>query len=339
MKYVVNAAIAATMLAASSSASFALEKVVMGTNWLAQGGHGGFYQAIADGTYEKYGLDVTVSMGGPQMNNRPMLAAGRLDFLLADTLLLSFDNVRNNIPTTVVAAFYQKGPQGLIAHAGEYKDFADLTKAQTVLMSKDGQFSSWRWMVKEHGFQEEQLRPYGYNLAQFLNDKSVVQQAYVTAEPIYAEAAGAKVDTYLFADYGFSTYGGILEARTDMMEKNPDLVQRFVDASIEGWYNFLYGDRTAAYKLILEANPDMTVEKLDKEMKQFEKFAIIDAGEAKEKGIGAVDLQRVKEFHALAERSGIIDAGTVDVTKVATDKFVNKGTGIDIRDKLQATRQ
>lgn len=334
MKTVLRLALAGAMLAASATVALALDKVVFGTNWLAQGSHGGFYQAIADGTYKKYGLDVEISMGGPQVNNRPMLAAGRLDFLMAGNLLLSFDNVRNNVPTEVVAAFFQKDPQALMAHEGAYKDFADLANAPTVLMSKDGQFSFWKWLVKAKGFKDDQLKPYGYSLAQFLSDPKMVQQAYGTAEPLYAAEAGAKPATYLLADQGWSTYATTLETRTELVEKNPDLVQRFVSASIEGWYNFLYGDRTAAYALIMKDNPEMTAAKLDAEVGKLQELGIVDAGDALTKGIGALDLNRVKAFGDLAVDAGIINKGDVDITKVATDRFVNKGVGLDIKKKL-----
>ena len=164
MKKTLVAALAAVSLGLSAQMAYALDKVTLGTNWLAQ----------------KHGLDVTIEMGGPQVNNRPMLPAGRLDFLLTGNLLLSFNNVANGVPTTVVAAFYQKDPQALMAHEGEYKDFKDLTNAQTILISKDGQFSFWPWLVKDFGFKDEQLRPYGYSLAQFLGDKKTVQQAYAS---------------------------------------------------------------------------------------------------------------------------------------------------------------
>lgn len=320
------------MLAAGPS--LAADKVVFGTNWLAQGGHGGFYQAVVDGTYEKYDLDVEIRMGGPQVNTRPMLAAGRLDFLMGGNLLLAFDNIRNDIPTTVVAALFQKDPQAFMAHKGQYADFAALTKAPSVLVSKDGQFSFWQWMVDSHGFQNEQLRPYGFNLAQFLSDPKMVQQAYGTAEPLYAAKEGAEVDVFLLADQGWSTYGSIIETRSELVETNPDLVQRFIDASIEGWYNYLYGDRTAAYQAIIAANPEMTVEKLNAEMLQFERLGIIDSGDALKKGIGAMDEARIKGFYDLAVESKIIEAGSVDLSKVADMRFVNHGKGLDIKAAL-----
>jgi NitT/TauT family transport system substrate-binding protein len=318
----------------SATTAWANDKVVMGTNWLAQGGHGGFYQALADGTYEAYGLDVEISPGGPQVNNRPMLSAGRLDFLMAGNLLLSFDNVRNGIPTTVVAAFYQKDPQALMTHKGQYADFAALSGAPTVLVSKDGQFSFWEWMVQAQGFKNEQLRPYGYNLAQFLADDKMVQQAYGTAEPIYAREQGADVDVFLLADNGWNTYAATLETRQQLIDENPELVQRFVDATIEGWVNFLYGDHTPAYDAIMAANPEMTVEKLDKEVAQLKALEIIDSGDALEQGIGAMSQERIEAFHDLAVSSGIVEAGSVDLGKVATSQFVNQGHGLDLKAKL-----
>ncbi len=335
MQGILKAVTTAALVLAGTSAAFSADKVVFGTNWLAQGGHGGYYQAVADGTYEKYGLDVEIMMGGPQVNNRPMLPAGRLDFLMGGNLLLSFDNVRNEIPTTVVAAIFQKDPQILMAHEGAYKDFADLKNAPTVLIGKDGQFSFWKWLVSEHGFSDDQLRPYGYNLAQFLTDEKMVQQGYGTSEPLYAAAEGAKPAAYLLADHGWNTYSTTIETRDQLVEENPELVQRFVNASIEGWYNFLYGDRTAAYALIIKDNPEMTKEKLDAEMDQFEKLGIIDVGDATTLGIGAMSAERIQAFYDSAIKSGILEEGSVDVSKVATEQFVNKGHGMDIAKKLK----
>ena len=329
MRTTLLATLAAVTLA--TGAADAQDRVRFGTNWLAQGGHGGFYQAVADGTYARFGLEVEIVMGGPQVNNRPLLPAGRLDFLMAGNLLLSFDNVRNDIPTTVVAAFYQRDPQVLIAHAGQYADWQALTTAPTVLISRDGQFSFWQWLTATQGFRDEQLRPYGFNLAQFLSDPALVQQGYATSEPLRAAAQGFPVDTFVLADYGWSTYSTTIETRTELVENNPDLVQRFIDASIIGWYNFLYGDRTAAYALIMRDNPDQTVEALDREMAQMMALEIIDSGRAVEFGIGAMDMQRVAAFLALSEQAGIIPAGSVPLERVATDRFVNRRVGIELR--------
>ena len=318
----------ATLIA---STAWANDKVIFATNWLAQGGHGGFYQALADGTYEKYGLEVDIQMGGPQMNNRPMLPAGKVDFLMTGNLLLSMDSVRNEIPTIVVASYFEKDPQAIIAHKGQYSGWDDLANAPEILVSKDGQFSFWKWMTAEHGFKDESLRPYGYNLAAFLNDEKMVQQAYGTAEPIYAAAAGANVETYLLADQGWNTYSTTIETRVDMVENNPDLVQRFIDASTVGWYNYLYGDNAAGNAAIISANPDQTLEKLAKEAMQLKSLGIIDSGNQLEVGIGAIDMARVRAFYELAVEAGILEAGSVDVAKVATAQFVNKKVGMDLK--------
>lgn len=327
MKTTLIAAIAATVVATGAMAQ---DKVVFGTNWLAQGGHGGFYQAVADGTYAKYGLDVEIQQGGPQVNNRPMLAAGKLDFLMAGNLLQSFDNVRNGIPTVVVASYYEKDPQVLIAHKGAYKDWADLAAAPQVLISKDGQFSFWQWMTATQGFKDEQLRPYGYNLAEFLNDPKMVQQGYATAEPGLAEAAGFPVDTYVLADYGWNTYSTTIEARTETVAQNPDMVQRFIDASTIGWYNYLYNDHSLGDAALKAANPELTDAGLQSERELLISLGIMGSGLQAEMGIGAIDLARVQAFYDMAVATKILEAGSVDVAKVATDQFVNKKVGMDL---------
>src|SRR6185295_10305067 len=104
-----------------------LDKVSFGTNWVAEAEHGGFFQAVADGTYKKYGLDVTIVSGGPNVNNRILLPVGKLDFFMSANSLQSFDAVEQKIPTVAVAAIFQKEPQVLIAHPDkEIKELADL---------------------------------------------------------------------------------------------------------------------------------------------------------------------------------------------------------------------
>ena len=157
----------------------------------AQAAHGGFYQALADGTYKKYGLDVTIQPGGPQVNNRPLLPAGRIDFLMTGNLLHNFDNAKNGVPTVVVAAMFQKDPQALMAHPGQgYEKFEALKNAPLALIAKDGQFSWWQWLKVTHGFRDEALKPYNYNLGPFLANPKAIQQGYSVAEPIYVENQG-----------------------------------------------------------------------------------------------------------------------------------------------------
>ncbi|HPM66837.1 MAG TPA: ABC transporter substrate-binding protein, partial [Piscinibacter sp.] len=227
----------ATLTALLATPALAQDKVTFATNWKAQAAHGGFYQAVADGTYRKFGLDVTIQPGGPQVNNRPLLPAGRIDFLMTGNLLHNFDNVKNGVPTVVVAAMFQKDPQALIAHPGQgYEKFEAMKTAPVALIAKDGQFSWWQWLKVTHGFKDEALKPYNYNLGPFLANPKAIQQGYSVAEPIYVENQGKfKPVVHLLADHGFSTYSTVIEARTDTVKNKPDLVQRFVDASILGW--------------------------------------------------------------------------------------------------------
>jgi NitT/TauT family transport system substrate-binding protein len=328
-------ALALPLLAAAAPA-LAQDKVVFATNWRAQAGHGGFYQAVADGTYRKHGLEVEILQGGPQVNNRPMLPIGKVDFLMTGNLLLTFDQIKNGVPVTVVGAIFQKDPQAIIAHPGQGFDKWDaVKKAKTVLVSKDGQFSFWQWMKAEHGFRDEQLKPYTFNLGPFLADKQTVQQGYSISEPINVRRqAGFDPVVHLLADQGFNTYATTIETRTQLVREKPDLVRRFMEASIIGWYNYLYGDRKAANALIRKDNPDMSDEYIEASIKLIKDLGIIDSGDALTKGIGAMDEARIRSFHDKMVKAGLYKPGEVDLSKVATTQFVNKGVGLDLRKQL-----
>ena len=312
------------------------DKITFATNWKAQAAHGGFYQALADGTYKKYGLDVTIQPGGPQVNNRPLLPAGRIDFLMTGNLLHSFDNIKNNVPTVVVAALFQKDPQALLAHPGQgYERFENLKNAPLALIAKDGQFSWWQWLRVTHGFKDEALKPYNYNLGPFLANNKAIQQGYSVAEPIYVEAQGQfKPVVHLLADHGFSTYSTLIEARADTVKTKPDLVQRFVDASVIGWVNYLYGNRKAAAAMMLKDNPEMTEAEMEASVALMKGQGIVDSGEAAAKGIGAMNSARIADFYAQMVKAGLYKAGDVDLARVATLQFVNKGVGQDLKAKL-----
>jgi NitT/TauT family transport system substrate-binding protein len=330
--------IAPLVLFALAPFANAQEKVTFATNWKAQAAHGGFYQAVADGTYKQFGLDVTIQPGGPQVNNRPLLPAGRIDFLMTGNLLHSFDNVKNNVPTVVVAAMFQKDPQALMAHPGQgFEKFEALKNAPLALIAKDGQFSWWQWLKAVHGFKDEALKPYNYNLGPFLSNKKAIQQGYSVAEPIYIENQGKfKPVVHLLADHGFSTYSTVIEARTDTVKARPELVQRFVDASIVGWVNYLYGKRAAANAMMIKDNPEMTEAEIEASVALMKQQGIVDSGEARANGIGAMSDARIKDFYEQMIKAGLYKAGEVDLTRVATLQFVNKKVGQDVKAKLGA---
>lgn len=319
-------------------AAVAQQKVTFATNWKAQAAHGGFYQAVADGTYKAAGLDVTIQPGGPQVNNRPLLPAGRIDFLMTGNLLHSFDNVKNGVPTVVVAAMFQKDPQALMAHPGQgYEKFESLKNAPVALVAKDGQFSWWQWLKAVHGFKDEALKPYNYNLGPFLANPKAIQQGYSVAEPIYVENQGKfKPVVHLLADHGFSTYSTLIEARVDTVQKDPALVQKFVDASIVGWVNYLYGNRKAANAMMIKDNPEMSEAEIEASVALMKGQGIVDSGEARTAGIGAMSAARIQDFYAQMVKAGLYKAGEVDLSKVAALQFVNKKVGQDLKAKLGA---
>ena len=329
-------ATAALLTITVHTAALAQDKVTFATNWKAQAAHGGFYQALADGTYKKYGLDVSIQPGGPQVNNRPLLPAGRIDFLMTGNLLHSFDNVKNAVPTVVVAAMFQKDPQALMAHPGQgYESFENLKNAPLALIAKDGQFSWWPWLKVTHGFKDEALKPYTYNLAPFLANPKAIQQGYSVAEPIYIENQGQfKPVVHLLADHGFSTYSTVIEARTETVKNQPGLVQRFVDASAIGWVNYLHGNRAAANAMMIKDNPEMTQAEMEASVALMKAQGIVDSGEAAAKGIGAMNPARIKDFFDQMVKAGLYKPGEVDLARVATFQFVNKGVGQDVKARL-----
>lgn len=310
-----------------------LDKVSFGTNWVAQAEHGGFYQAVADGTYARYGLDVTIVPGGPNVNNRIQLIAGKLDFFMSANTLQSFDAVANNVPVVAVAAIFQKDPQVFLAHPQSKVTKLQDLKPLTLFVSKEGMPTYFQWLKSEYGFSEENVKPYTFNAQPFLADKNSAMQGYVTSEPFAVEKqAKFKPTVILLADYGFNAYSTLIETRTAYAEKKADLVQRFVDASVTGWYTYLYGDNRAGNALIKKANPEMTDDLLAYSVEKMKQYGIVDSGDALKDGIGAMSDARMAEFFGKMVRAGVTRRD-IDYRKAYTLRFVNKAVGLDLRPK------
>jgi NitT/TauT family transport system substrate-binding protein len=320
-------------LALVSASAEALDKVAFGTNWVAEAEHGGFYQAVADGTYRQYGLDVTIVPGGPNVNNRILLPVGKLDFYMSANSLQSFDAVAQNIPTLAVAAMFQKDPQVLMAHPDQGIDKFEDLKQLTLFVSKEGLASYFQWLKADFGFSEAKVKPYTSNPQPFLADRRSAMQGYVTSEPYAIEKqAGFKPKIFLLADQGFDSYSTLIETRRDLVASKPDLVQRFVDASIVGWTRYLYGDNAAANALIKRQNPEMTDELLNYSITKMKEYGIVDSGDAASLGIGAMTAARMNSFFSKMVRAGVVKP-SIDVGKAYTLAFVNRKVGLDLRGK------
>jgi len=324
------AADASAQLPGKNAAS-KLDKVAFGTNWVAEAEHGGFYQALADGTYKQYGLDVTIVPGGPQVNNRILLPVGKIDFFMSANSLQSFDAVEQNVPTVAVAAIFQKDPQVLIAHPGSgVKEFKDL-KGVTLFVSKEGMATYFQWLKSDYGFRESQVKPYTFNPQPFLADPRSAMQGYVTSEPYAIEKqTSTKPKVFLLADYGFNAYSTLIETRRDLVENKPDLVQRFVDASIVGWYRYLYGDNRPGNDLIKKQNPEMTDALLAYSVAKMKEYGIVDSGDALTLGVGAMTDARMANFFDKMARVGVVKP-TLNFRKSYTLQFANKQVGTELR--------
>jgi NitT/TauT family transport system substrate-binding protein len=323
---------ALAMLAAPAPAE-TLDKVTFGTNWVAEAEHGGFFQAVADGTYKSYGLDVTIVPGGPNVNNGILLVAGKLDFYMSANTLKSFDAVTNNVPLVTVAAIFQRDPQVFLVHPNPKVTKLEDLKPLTIFISKEGVAGYFQWMKNEFGFSDAKVKPYIFNAQPFLADKNSAMQGYVTSEPFVVEKqADFKPTLILLADYGFDGYSTLIETRRELVDKKPDLVQRFVDASIIGWYNYLYGDNKPANDLIKKLNPEMTDDVLAYSTAKMKEYGIVDSGDSLRDGIGAMSEARVASFFDKMSRAGVVKRD-IDFRKAYTLQFVNKGVGLDLRPK------
>jgi len=311
--------LATAALAAASAGAQAQEKFVYMTNWYAQAEHGGFYQAVATGIYKKYGLDVTVKMGGPQVNILQIMGAGQADCIMGSSDLQMLRARDNGLPVVTLAAMFQKDPQVLIAHE-DVKTMEDM-KGKTILIAASAQQGYWAWVKSKYGLTDAQTKPYTFNIQPFLADRNAVQQGYLTSEPYAIQKAGAKANTFLLADHGYPSYATTISCLEKTVSERSQAVANFVKASAEGWKSYL-ADPAPANALIKKDNPNMTDDQLAHSVAEMKKMGIVVSGDAARGGIGVMSEARMKANYDFLVGQKFIDPAKVDIAKAYRLDFI-----------------
>ncbi len=271
----------ACVAAAAAAHAQQPDRIVFATDWLAQAEHGGFYQAVAEGTYRKHGLDVTIRMGGPQVNGLQLLAAGQLDVVMADALQV-LSAAEQNVPVTAIAATFQKNPTVIIAHPGVAK--LEELKGRPIAVSAAANTTFWPWLKQRFGFTDDQKRPYAFSVQPFLVDPKLSQQGFATSEPFSIEKGGVKPVVFLLAEQGYPPYSEVLAVRRDALGKRADALTRFVRASAEGWKSYL-ANPAPGNALIKRDNPQMSDELLAYGHRKMKEYAIVDGADTATGGL------------------------------------------------------
>jgi NitT/TauT family transport system substrate-binding protein len=309
---------AATAMSLLVGPANAADKVTFLTSWFAQAEHGGFYQAKATELYKKAGLDVTIKMGGPQVNGMQLLLGGEADIMMGYDFQV-LNGVSKGLPVITVGTSFQKDLQGMMTHA-DVKDLGDL-KGKTILIAAAGRTSWWPWVQHKFGYTDSQLQPYTFNLQPFFASDNIAQQSYPSSEPFQAIQKGVPVNFFLFADYGYPPYGTTMVTTTKFVAEHPDVVRRFVKASLEGWKSYLQGDPTPGNKLIKVDNPNMSDAQIAFGIKRMNELHIVDGGDARTLGIGIITEARWHADYDLMVSSGLLPKDT-DWHKAFTTQFV-----------------
>jgi NitT/TauT family transport system substrate-binding protein len=311
--------VAAGVLSAAvwSATAFGADKVTFLTSWFAQAEHGGFYQAKATGLYEKAGLDVTIKMGGPQVNGMQLLLAGETDFMMGYDLQV-LKMLEQGLPAVTVATSFQFDLQGMMAH--EQVTGLDDLKDKTILVATSGRTTWWPWLKAKFNYSEEQTRPYTFNLQPFFADKNVVQQSYPSSEPFQAKQQGVPVKFFLFARDGYPPYGTTMVTTRGFVDKSPDATARFVKASLEGWKSY-FSNPAPANALIKADNPKMSDEQIAFAIEQLKALKALDGGDAQTMGIGIITEARWQATYDFMVSAGLLKP-EVDWKLGFTDRFV-----------------
>ncbi|MGB7522568.1 MAG: ABC transporter substrate-binding protein [Spirulinaceae cyanobacterium] len=300
-----------------------LDKIEFILGWKAEAEYGGFFQAVATGIYEDYGLDVNIQATAPQTNTTQLLVGGLADFMMGHSVN-ALKSIQQGIPTVTVAAIFQQELQVLLAHPDTGVESLKDLRGKPIYLTPGANTTYWPVLKEKYGFDDSQQRPYNFNVSPFLLDKNAAQQGILTSEPYTIEKEGGFKPVILpLSEAGYNPYAFTIETTQKLVTKNPDLVQRFVTASIQGWYSYLE-DPTPGNELIKQANPEMSDDLLAYGVTKLKEYGISTSGDAVKLGIGAMSDGRWQSLFEELVAVGVLDDKT-NYQDAYTLDFVNQG--------------
>jgi NitT/TauT family transport system substrate-binding protein len=309
-----------------------LDRVAFQTNWRAQAEQGGYYQAVAAGIYRRYGIDCEIRVGGPNLIPSQIMMGGRADACMGEGFQ-ALGYVREHLPFLCVAGICQKTPAILMVHPGVGNDSFAALRGKPILLTRGqgggtARDNMWGYLSAHFGYTDDQLRPYTASLAPFLADKNVAQQGNISTEPYMAMKAGVQPEVLKVEDLGLGNYSNAIHASRKMAEERPDVLQRFIDASIDGWMQYTKGeDIEGANALIKRDNVDMTDDQIAYARQAWVDNGIVLSGDALRLGIGAMSDQRWEHFAKIVAELGKYPPD-FDYRRAYTLQFVNKRVGL-----------
>jgi NitT/TauT family transport system substrate-binding protein len=294
----------------------ALVKIRFQTDWFPEPEHGGYYQALAKGYYAAAGLDVEILPGGPNAQVMTSVAVGRADLGMTngDDVIVA---VARGVPIKMVGAEMQRDPQGILFHADHpLRSLKDL-EGRTLMA---GSGSTWLEVVKQKlGVKFNQIPLVG-DLARFMNNKEFVQQCFVTNEPYFARQRGADVGALLIASDAYEPYRVMITGH-EFLAKHPELVGKFVRASIRGWVDYLAGDPAPGNALIQAKRSDLPAEFMAYSIKAMNDYKLVAGDPTRGEATGQLTAARLQKQINLLQEVGVLDK-PVAVDDIATFAFI-----------------
>lgn len=287
---------------AAAESSSHLLPVTLQLDYYPEPAHGGFYLAQLNGLYREAGLEVTIATGGPGIQPMQRVATGRAEMAIGrfDEMILA---VQQGLGLVALAAYHQHDPQAIMLHADDpARTFEDLD-GRAVMTVPGNPFI--RWLEKRYGIDINVL-PMDYGMQRFLSDPGFIQQCFVTSQPYYVEQQGAETRVLMLSDSGFDPER-IIYANGAWAQQHPEAARRFAEASMNGWEEYLNGDRRATDAHILELNEAMSQELNDYSVETMKRLHIVGGRPELELAWGTLSRERIETTLTILAEVGLLE--------------------------------
>ena len=292
------------------------DKVSVQLKWLHQPQFAGLYAADQEGFFAEENMEVTLAPGGVKVDEVEQVVSGKMNFgVIAAQAVLA--EIANGKDIKALAVIFRRNPSVYFA----LKDSGIINPRQFVgrkvlVFPTDYIFPA---LLTKMGIGMDQIEtvPPTFNLAPFFDRKVDVWTGYLTNQVVTARQKGHKLNIFFPDDYGIHTYSDTIIATNKLIRENPDLVERFLRATMKGWKWAIENPEKAAV-MSLKYNPELIPERQIAEMEA--SIPLVHTGEDQ---IGWMKSKVWQGMHDMLIDQGVLSK-PVELNRVYTLTFLEK---------------
>jgi ABC-type nitrate/sulfonate/bicarbonate transport system substrate-binding protein len=245
-------------------------------NWIANVEFAGVLLAKERGWYEDAGIDLTIKPWKSGLSPIEEVIAGKAQIGVAEGADIIIARSKGE-KIRAIAAKFQKSPLCLISKQKLGIKTPEQLRGKRVGIYHPSNTLMIKIVLADVGMKYDDIIPVevGWDIQSLLDDRTDVHPGYMNDEPLSIKEKGYETDVIPAFKYGYDFYGEVYFVADTMIQKQPELIQTFLNVTLRGWHKAFKTPLETARMIVAEYFPKGSVPQQTESLKLFHTLATV----------------------------------------------------------------